>query len=240
MNRAASSVSDVIHDRNARGVTALGWLDSRHTFSFGSFMDPRRMGFRCLRVINDDRVIPGAGFGTHSHRDMEILTYVLEGSLEHKDSMGNGSIIKPGDVQIMSAGTGITHSEYNPSATDSMHFLQIWIAPSRNGLPPRYEQHSFMRAQLQNQMCLIGADEPKNGAVTIMQDVKLYACALSAGSTVSHVIDAQRYGFLQVARGVLELNGAELREGDGAQLVDRRDLKITTSVGAELLLFDLA
>lgn len=240
MNRTESSVQDLIHDRNARGKTQLGWLDSRHTFSFGSFMDPRRMGFRSLRVINDDRVIPGAGFGTHSHRDMEILTYVLEGRLEHKDSMGNGSIIKPGDVQIMSAGTGITHSEYNPSASDGVHFLQIWIVPNRNGLPPRYDQHSFTRAQLHNQLCLIGADKPKSDAVTIMQDVKLYACALSGGSTVSHVIDAQRYGFLQVARGVLALNGAELREGDGAQLVDRKDLEITTSVGAELLLFDLA
>jgi redox-sensitive bicupin YhaK (pirin superfamily) len=233
-------MTDLLHDRNARGVTQLGWLDSRHTFSFGGFRDPQRLGFRSLRVINDDRIVPGAAFGEHSHRDMEILTYVLEGSLEHKDSMGNGSIIRPGDVQIMSAGTGITHSERNPSASDSAHFLQIWIFPRKIGLQPRYEQRTFAREQLQDRLTLIGAETPRDGAVAIMQDVMLYACALSAGAGVSYTIDAKRFGFVQVARGIVDLNGVELREGDGAQIEVRRDLAFTTDVGAELLLFDLA
>lgn len=231
---------DLIHDRNARGTTQLGWLDSRHTFSFGGFRDPQRPGFRSLRVINDDRVVPGAAFGEHSHRDMEILTYVLEGRLEHQDSMGNGSIISPGDVQIMSAGTGITHSERNPSASVPAHFLQIWILPRASGLRPRYEQRTFAREQFQDRLSLIAAGTPRDGAVAIMQDVMLYACALSAGSTVSYAIDAKRYGFVQVARGIVHLNGAELREGDGVQIEVRRDLTFTTEVGAELLLFDLA
>ncbi|MEO1295377.1 MAG: pirin family protein, partial [Cyanobacteria bacterium J06636_16] len=171
---------DLLHDRNARGRTQLGWLDSYHTFSFGGFQDPNRMGFRSLRVINDDCVTPGAGFATHSHQDMEILTYVLAGALEHKDSLGNGSIIRPGEVQIMSAGTGITHSEFNHSQTQPLHFLQIWILPNQLGLNPRYEQKAFTKDDMHNELLLIGAKDGRQGAVKIYQDVDLYIAVLEA------------------------------------------------------------
>ncbi|MEM8808078.1 MAG: pirin family protein [Cyanobacteria bacterium P01_G01_bin.38] len=232
--------TDLLHDRNFRGHTQLGWLDSYHTFSFGGFQDPNRMGFRSLRVINDDRVVPGAGFATHSHRDMEIFTYVLEGALEHKDSLGTGSVIRPGEAQIMSAGTGITHSEFNHSETEPVHFLQIWILPDQIGLSPRYDQQNFSLADRQGQLCLIGAKDGRNGAIKIYQDVDLYTSILEPGDTIHYKISPERYVWVQVSRGIITLNGEELREGDGIQLGGGRSVEIQTQIGAEILLFDLA
>ncbi|GAA6618120.1 pirin family protein [Scytonema sp. NUACC26] len=236
---AVNSKTHLIHDRNARGQSRTGWLDSRHTFSFGGFYDPNRMGFRSLRVINDDRVVPGAGFPTHGHKDMEILTYVLEGSIEHKDSLGNGSIIYPGDAQIMSAGTGILHSEYNPSETEPVHFLQIWIVPNKQGLQPRYEQKSFPIEEKRGKLRLIGAKDGRDGAVTIYQDVDLYTSILEAGDVINYRVQSNRYAWLQIAQGVVTLNGEELRAGDGVQISPEEQLEISTDVGAEILLFDL-
>ena len=223
-----------------RGHANHGWLDTNHTFSFADYYDPNFMGFRALRVINEDRVKPGVGFGKHAHRDMEIISNVLEGTLAHSDSMGTGSKITPGEVQRMSAGTGVTHSEMNPSSDEPVHFLQIWILPSRAGLPPRYEQRSFDRKDLENQLRLIAGPNPHEGAVAVMQDANVHACVLTPGAKVSHTIAPDRYGFLHVARGIVELNGVELREGDGAELLRQKDLEIASAVGAELLLFDLA
>ncbi|KYC38826.1 quercetin 2,3-dioxygenase [Scytonema hofmannii PCC 7110] len=236
---AVNSKTHLIHDRNARGQSKTGWLDSRHTFSFGGFYDPNRMGFRSLRVINDDRVVPGAGFPTHGHKDMEILTYVLEGAVEHKDSLGNGSIILPGEAQIMSAGTGITHSEYNPSETEPVHFLQIWILPNKQGLQPRYEQKSFPIEEKRGKLRLIGAKDGRDGAVTIYQDVDLYTSILEAGDVINYHVQPNRYAWLQLAQGVATLNGEELRAGDGVQISGEEQLEISTDVGAEILLFDL-
>ncbi len=230
----------LIHDRNARGHTKLGWLDSYHTFSFGGFHDPQRMGFRSLRVINDDRVIPGAGFGTHSHQDMEILTYVLDGALEHKDSLGNGAVIYPGEAQVMSAGTGITHSEFNHSKTEPVHFLQIWIIPDQQGLQPRYEQRDFSPEEKQGKLRLIAARDGREGAVTIHQDVDLYTSVLESGDAVTYHLQPNRYGWVQVARGLVTLNGEPLREGDGVQLQGEEQVEISTDIGAEILVFDLA
>jgi redox-sensitive bicupin YhaK (pirin superfamily) len=234
-----NSLTNLIHDRNARGRTQTGWLDSYHTFSFGNFYDPNRMGFRSLRVINDDRVVPGAGFGTHGHRDMEILTYVLEGAVEHKDSIGNGSVIRPGEAQIMSAGTGILHSEYNPSETEPVHFLQIWILPNKQGLEPRYEQKAFPSEERSGKLRLIGAKDGRDGAVTIYQDVDLYTSVLQPGDIINYHVQPNRYAWLQMAQGVATLNGEELRAGDGVQMNGEQQLEITTNVGAEFLLFDL-
>ncbi|MEM6447737.1 MAG: pirin family protein [Cyanobacteria bacterium P01_D01_bin.123] len=234
------TTTDLIHDRHARGRTQLGWLDSYHTFSFGGFRDPNRMGFRSLRVINDDLVIPGGGFATHSHRDMEILTYVLDGTLEHKDSLGNGAVIRPGEAQIMSAGTGITHSEFNHSSTEAVRFLQIWIVPNQLDLSPRYEQKQFDLAQQRGQLCLIGAKDGRDGAVTVFQDVDVYASVLSDGDAIAYTISSTRYGWVQVARGIIALNEEPLHEGDGIQLLGDRELKIEAQTGAEILLFDLA
>ncbi|AKG23236.1 pirin family protein [Calothrix sp. 336/3] len=229
----------LIHDRNSRGHTKIGWLDSYHTFSFGNFQDPNRMGFRSLRVINDDRVIPGAGFATHGHKDMEIFTYVLEGELEHKDSLGNGAIIRPGEAQIMSAGTGILHSEFNPSSTEPVHLLQIWILPNQKDLAPRYDQKAFSIAERQGKLRLIAAHDGRDGAVKIFQDVDLYTGILQPGDEINYEISSQRYGWLQIAKGVAVLNGEELREGDGVQITGAENLHITTEVGTEILLFDL-
>lgn len=234
------TVSNLIHDRNARGNTKTGWLDSYHTFSFGGFYDPKRMGFRSLRVINDDRVVPGAGFPRHSHRDMEILTYVFEGALEHKDSLGNGAVIRPGEAQIMSAGTGITHSEFNSSQTDPVHFLQIWIIPDKQGLPPRYEQKAFPLEEKRGLLRLIGAKDGRDGAVTIHHDVDLYTSVLEPGNVVTYHLKPNRYAWLQIATGVATLNGHELRAGDGVQMSGEDQLEISTDIGAEILLFDLA
>jgi hypothetical protein len=230
----------VVRDRNRRGRTQLGWLDSRHTFSFGDYRDPNHMGFRSLRVINDDRVIPGAGFGTHSHRDMEIVSYVLEGALAHKDSLGTGSTIRPGEVQRMSAGTGIMHSEFNASATEPVHFLQIWIVPDTEGLAPGYEQRRFPPEERRNRFRLVGDHDGTDGAVTIHQDVRLLAATLEAGASMRQPLPAGRYAWLQVAAGVVSLEGDELRAGDGAAITGEATIRLDTTTGAELLLFDLA
>ena len=234
-----NTVTHLIHDRNARGQTKIGWLDSYHTFSFGNFYDPNRMGFRSLRVINDDRVVQSAGFGTHGHRDMEILTYVLEGALEHKDSLGTGSVILPGEAQVMSAGTGITHSEYNHSQTEPVHFLQIWILPDKQGLKPRYEQKAFPIEEKRGKLRLIAAKDGRDGAVTIHQDVDLYASVLEPGDVINYHLQPHRYAWLQIAQGIATLNGEELRAGDGVQISVEEQLQISTQLGAEILLFDL-
>lgn len=223
-----------------RGHANHGWLDTYHTFSFANYYDPEQMGFRALRVINEDRVHPGRGFGAHGHRDMEILTYVLEGALEHKDSLGNGAVITPGEVQRMSAGTGIVHSEFNPSKTDSVHLLQIWILPNQQGLEPSYEQKMFPLTERQSQLRLIAASDGRDGAVKIHQDVDLYSSVLQAGDRLSYQLQPNRYGWLQVARGAVHLNGHALQAGDGVAINEAELLKISTDQGAEILLFDLA
>jgi quercetin 2,3-dioxygenase len=229
-----------IHERDLRGHSKIGWLDSSHTFSFGNFQDPNRMGFRSLRVINDDRVIPGAGFGTHGHRDMEILTYVLEGELAHKDSLGTGSTIRPGDVQIMSAGTGIQHSEFNASDANPVHFLQIWMLPDRQNITPRYDQRDFPTAEKQGKLRLVGSKDGREGSVVIHQDIDLYVSLISPGDVVSFQMRPDRFAWIQLARGMAILNGEELREGDGVQINSPELLELTTPSTAEILLFDLA
>jgi redox-sensitive bicupin YhaK (pirin superfamily) len=230
----------VVRDRNRRGRTQMGWLDSRHTFSFGEYRDPNHMGYRSLRVINDDRVIPGAGFGTHGHRDMEIVTYVLSGALAHRDSLGNGSTIRPGDVQRMSAGTGITHSEFNASTTEPVHFLQIWILPETAGIAPGYEQKQFTADERRNRFRLVADRDGSDGAVRIHQDARLSVATLDAGTSLNVPLPAGRHAWLQVARGVATLEGDELREGDGAAISGEPAVRLETANGAELLLFDLA
>jgi redox-sensitive bicupin YhaK (pirin superfamily) len=222
-----------------RGRANFGWLDSRHTFSFGHYHDPEHMGFGPLRVINDDRVAPGGGFPAHPHSDMEIISYVLEGAMEHKDSLGTGSVIHPGDVQRMSAGTGIRHSEFNASKTDPVHFLQIWIIPKRKGIEPGYEQKAFKDAEKRGRLRLIGSPDGRDGSVTIHQDVDLYATLLSRGDIVEHTIEAGRGGWVQVARGSVELNGTALREGDGVAVSTSGPLRIAGVADAEVLLFDM-
>jgi redox-sensitive bicupin YhaK (pirin superfamily) len=225
-----------IRPSNERGHADHGWLDTYHTFSFDTYYDPDFMGFRSLRVINEDRVAPGNGFPTHPHRDMEIITYILEGSLQHRDSMGTGSVIRPGEVQRMSAGTGVTHSEFNPSKTEPVHLLQIWILPETRGIPPGYEQKAFPRDELKNSFRLVAARDPIEGAVKIHQDVKLFACILN-GSSLSYELASNRYAWIQVARGNITLNGLSLHAGDGAAVADERS--ITLGGEGELLLFDL-
>lgn len=199
-----------IRPAQERGMANFGWLDSRHTFSFGSYSDPNHMGFADLRVINDDRVMPAKGFGTHGHQDMEIITYVLEGALEHKDSLGTGSVIYPGDVQRMSAGTGIRHSEFNASETESVHFLQIWILPDQKDLDPGYEQKTFDADQKRGQLRLVGSRDGLNGSVTIHQDVNLYAATLQTGESVHYPLAVGRVAWIQVARGTVQLNDRTL------------------------------
>ena len=223
-----------------RGHARHGWLDSRHTFSFADYYDPRFMGFRTLRVINEDRVEPGRGFGTHPHGDMEIVSYVIEGALEHKDSMGNGSVISPGDVQRMSAGTGITHSEYNHSRTAPVHFLQIWIVPERKGLQPGYEQKRFSREDMRGTLRRIAAPGGRDGALIVHQDVSLYAAVLDPGQKATHVLDAGRHAWVQVARGSITLNGIPVQAGDGASVSEEPRLEFEGKEPAEVLLFDLA
>lgn len=228
-----------IHDRDIRGTTHTGWLDSRHTFSFGHFMDPDRMGFRHLRVINDDRVIPGAGFDTHGHKDMEIITYILSGELAHKDSLGTGSVIKPGEIQRMSAGRGIQHSEFNPSNENGTHFLQIWILPDSRGIEPSYEQKTV--PSYTKGFHLIGDRAGTDGAITIHQDVKLYLARLEDTDSASHDFVQGRHGFIHVAKGWITLNGEKLKEGDGAEITDVSKIDVTALAdGTEVLLFDLA
>jgi quercetin 2,3-dioxygenase len=235
-----TNVIHTIHERDLRGHSKIGWLDSSHTFSFGNFQDPNRMGFRSLRVINDDLVIPGAGFDTHGHRDMEILTYVLEGELAHKDSLGTGSTIRPGDVQIMSAGTGIQHSEFNASDANPVHFLQIWMLPDRLNITPRYDQRDFPTAEKQGKLRLVGSKDGREGSIVIHQDIDLYVSLLSPGDVVSFQMRPNRFAWIQIARGMVMLNGEELREGDGVQINSPELLELTTPFTAEILLFDLA
>jgi hypothetical protein len=223
-----------------RGGGKHGWLDSRHTFSFGHYHDPKHMGFGPLRVINEDRVAPGAGFDTHGHRDMEIVSYVLEGALEHKDSLGTGSVIRPGDVQRMSAGTGIRHSEFNPSGTEPLHFLQIWLLPEENGITPSYEQKTFGDGEKRGRLRLVTSRDGRDGSVLIRQDAAIYASVLDRGGTVAHTLSAGRKAWVQATRGAIDLNGCELNAGDGAAIEREPSLNITGKTdGIEFLLFDL-
>lgn len=229
-----------IRPANERGAANFGWLDSRHTFSFGNYYDPAHMGFAALRVINEDKVAPSKGFGTHGHRDMEIVSYVLEGALEHQDNIGNGSVIRPGDVQRMSAGTGILHSEYNHSSTDPVHFLQIWILPEQTGIDPGYEQVHFADADKQGQLRLVGSRDGRDGSVTIHQDVSLYAAKLASGEATDYPLPSGRAAWVHVAQGVISLNGHTLAAGDGAAIANETHLTFTgISDDAELLLFDM-
>jgi len=225
-----------------RGASRFSWLNSKHTFSFGGYMDSQHMGFSDLRVINDDRVVPGAGFGTHGHRDMEIISYVLEGELGHRDSMGTGSVIRPGDVQRMTAGTGVTHSEMNASATDPVHFLQIWILPEEKGLEPGYEQKHFAPSERENQWRLLGSQDGRDGSVTIHQDVNLYTTTLGANQSLTYDLEKGRKAWAQVTRGDVQVNGETLQAGDGAAVSDlsQLDFATTSEQEAEILLFDLA
>ena len=225
-----------------RGHFDHGWLNTYHSFAFGGYRDLRYRGFRSLRVINEDYVRPGYGFPEHDHQNMEIVTYVLAGTLEHRDSMGNGEQIRPGDVQRMTAGSGITHSEANPSATELVHLLQIWLLPERPGLEPSYEQKHFPIADRQDRLRLVASHEGRDASITIHQDADLYAAVLSPGTTVTHQLQASRHAWLQVIRGVVELNDPEnkLEAGDGAAMSDETTVALHATEAAELLLFDLA
>jgi redox-sensitive bicupin YhaK (pirin superfamily) len=228
-----------IRKAKERGHANHGWLDTYHTFSFADYWDPRHMGWGPLRVINEDRVAGGTGFPTHPHRDMEIITYVLEGALEHRDSLGTGSVIRPGEVQRMSAGTGVRHSEYNASKTEPVHLLQIWIEPSRAGIAPGYEQKTFPESERRGKLRLIAAADGRDGAVTIHQDAAVYVTTLARGERVEHAVAAGRLGWLQIARGALLLNGERLDQGDGAALENERRVTLEALEPAEALLFDL-
>ena len=222
-----------------RGHFDHGWLDTYHTFSFASYHDPRHMGFRSLRVINEDRVQPAEGFGTHAHRDMEILTWVLAGALEHKDSMGNGSIIRPGDIQRMSAGTGVTHSEFNPSSDEPVHLLQIWLLPIKRGLTPGYEEKRFPPETRRGSLRLIAARDGREGAVTIHQDADLWTALLEPGQSVRHGLEPGRHAWLHVAGGSVKANGVSLGAADGAAVSGEKAVEVTATDRAEILLFDL-
>ncbi|MFN8625117.1 MAG: pirin family protein [Candidatus Binatia bacterium] len=222
-----------------RGHAQHGWLNSYHTFSFADYYDPAHMGFRDLRVINEDRVQPGAGFPSHSHRDMEIISYVLDGALEHRDSLGTGSVIRPGDVQRMSAGTGITHSEYNHSKSALVHFLQIWILPARTGLAPSYEQRHFPAAERQGRLRVVAAPDGRDGSVTVHQDTMLFTALLRSGDRLTHALQPHRHAWLQVTRGTVSLNALSLSAGDGAAASAEPQLALVAETEAEILLFDL-
>jgi redox-sensitive bicupin YhaK (pirin superfamily) len=229
-----------IRRSNERGGGDYGWLKTRHTFSFNDYWDEKWMGFRSLRVINEDFVAPNGGFPTHPHRDMEIITYILSGKLEHKDSLGTGSVILPGDGQRMTAGRGIRHSEFNPSKTDTVHLLQIWILPDKQGYEPSYEQKSFVEAEKQGKLRLIASKDGAEGSVKINQDAKLFASLLKPGEEVNHALQSNRHAWLQVAKGEVELNGKNLSQGDGAAVSDENALLIKGTKESEVLLFDLA
>jgi hypothetical protein len=223
-----------------RGHADHGWLNSYHTFSFANYHDPKQMGFRALRVLNDDRVAPGRGFGSHGHRDMEIISYVLEGALEHKDSIGTGSVIRPGEVQVMSAGTGIRHSEFNHSKNEPVHFLQIWVLPDRQGLPPRYDQKMFPESEKRGRLRLVGSPGGREDSIVIHQDAEIFASLLDAGGTVRHELKAGRKGWVQVVRGAVAVNGEQVRAGDGVAAENEPALTVTAEAdGSEILLFDL-
>jgi quercetin 2,3-dioxygenase len=223
-----------------RGKTQTAWLDSNHTFSFNQYFDARYTGFRDLLVINEDYVAPGRGFGTHSHRDMEIISYVVEGQLAHQDSTGISSVIRPGDVQRMSAGTGVSHSEFNPSATEPTHFLQIWIQPEQEGLPPSYEQRTFSEADRRGTLRLVASRDGQEGSVTIHQDVRLYVGTLAAGEALAHHLDDDHHAWVQVIRGTVQLNGTSLTAGDGATVSKETVLQLHATDAAEFLLFELS
>jgi len=232
-----------IRKANERGHADHGWLNTFHTFSFAGYYDPSNMGFRSLRVINEDWVQGGRGFGAHPHHDMEIITYVLEGSLEHKDSMGTGSVIRPGEVQRMSAGTGVTHSEYNASRSEPVRLLQIWLLPEEKGIKPSYEQREFPRQARQGKLQLLAAKDDANGALKIHQDAKLFAAEVSSGEQIKHELAPGRHAWLQVARGGVRLNGQSLQAGDGAAVTGESELVVAANgngTPAEFLLFDLA
>lgn len=227
-----------IRPASARGQTRLDWLESAHSFSFGDYQDPRHMGVSNLRVINDDRVAPGRGFATHGHRDMEIVSYVLDGALAHKDSLGNGSLIRPGEVQRMSAGSGVRHSEHNPSATEAVHFLQIWLIPNREGGEPEYSQQSFPAEERRGRLRLLVSPDGREGSIATHQDTLLYGTLLDAGESVVHSLSG-RIGYVHLARGRAEVNGVALRPGDGAQILGEPELRLRGLDGAEVLVFDL-
>jgi redox-sensitive bicupin YhaK (pirin superfamily) len=229
-----------IRPSEERGGGDHGWLNTRHTFSFNTYHDPKFMGFRSLRVINEDYVAPGQGFPAHPHRDMEIITYVLDGALEHKDSLGTGSVIRPGDGQRMSAGSGIRHSEANPSKTEAAHFLQIWILPDRQGVKPSYQQKAFPIEEKRGKLRLIASPTGVDGSVTIHQDAKLYVTLLTPGETVIHQMEPDRHAWIQIAKGSIELNGKVLKQGDGAAISNEKQLTLKGTEDAEVLLFDLA
>lgn len=222
-----------------RGHANHGWLDTYHTFSFANYFDPQHMGFSVLRVLNDDTVAPGMGFGTHPHADMEIVSIVLEGALQHQDSMGNTSVIRPGEVQRMSAGTGVRHSEFNPSEEHPVHFYQIWILPDRKGLAPSYEQKAFSEAEKRGKLRLVASPDGQDGSVTIHQDARLYQSVLEAGEAIAHALPAGRKAYLHVAKGQVRVNGTLLSAGDGAKVVDEERLHLEAAQPSEFMLFDL-
>jgi redox-sensitive bicupin YhaK (pirin superfamily) len=229
-----------VRKSNARGHANHGWLDTYHTFSFADYHDEAHMGFRSLRVINEDRVAPGMGFGTHGHKDMEIVTYVLEGALEHKDSMGNGEVLRPGEFQRMSAGTGIRHSEFNPSASEPVHLYQIWLLPLTKGIKPSYEQKNFPESEKQDTLRLVASPDGANGSLTIHQDAKIYLPTLHAGASIGHELATGRHAWLQVLRGKVSVNGTLLETSDGLAASDESRLTIVGQQPAEIMLFDMA
>ena len=229
-----------LRESKQRGHFDHGWLNTYHTFSFDQYYDPRYMGFRQLRVINEDFVAPGRGFPTHGHRDMEIITYILEGALQHEDSIGNGSIIRPGDVQRMTAGTGVRHSEKNASNEEAVHLLQIWILPDTVGLEPGYEQKAFGEDERRGQLRLIASNDGRDGSVTVHQDASVFASVLGEGQSVKRDMDQARYGWIQVARGEIQVNGQRAGQGDGAIAMGESSLEIVAEKPSEILLFDLA
>ncbi|MFT3927500.1 MAG: pirin family protein [Myxococcales bacterium] len=228
-----------IRRANERGHAQHGWLESRHSFSFAEYYDPAHMGFRTLRVINEDRVAPGRGFGTHSHRDMEIISYVLAGSLEHRDSIGTGSVIRPGDVQRMSAGSGVSHSEFNASKSDPVHFLQIWLMPAARGIPPSYEQKTFADAEKLGRLRVVAAPDGRDGSVTVHTDALLYAGKFESGERASLALSTGRHAWVQLTRGRVRVNGELLVEGDGAALSNESAVDVEGVESAEVLVFDL-
>jgi quercetin 2,3-dioxygenase len=229
-----------IRKAHDRGHANHGWLDTYHTFSFDTYQDSNHMRFRSLRVMNEDRVAAGQGFGTHPHRDMEIVTYVLEGALEHKDSMGNGEVLHAGEFQRMSAGTGITHSEFNPSATEAVHLYQIWLVPRSKGIAPSYEQKRFAEADRRDRLQLVASEDAVDGSLLIHQDARIYLSNLTSGSDVLHPLAEGRHAWLQVLRGSLSLNGQQLHTSDGAAVSEESSLTIQADENAEIMLFDLA
>ena len=231
---------NALRKSNERGYADHGWLKSFHTFSFASYYDPKNMGYGPLRVINEDRVAPGEGFGKHPHRDMEIISYVLDGELEHKDSMGTGSIIRPGDVQRMSAGTGVTHSEYNPSPKNGVHFLQIWIEPENTGIKPSYEQKFFGPEEKRGKLRLLASPDGRDGSVTVHQDAELYAALVDGAEKVTHTIEDGRRAYVHVARGAVTVNGQALGSGDALKVDGEKQVVIEKGDNAEVLLFDLS